>query len=520
MYNFNKYISKLDFKLILILLIYLVLGLFFLNYYLYLFNSDAISYINIAQKYMAGDWNNAINGYWGPLLSWFMIPFLLFSSNPLENLYLSKLLSIFIGLFTIIGFKLLSDKFEIKGRLLTLFLVSLIPIMLVFSLSMITPDLLILCLLVFYLNYIFDDNYSSNIRNGLLCGIFGGLAFLTKSYAFIFFILHFSLFNVFYYFKNSSKNNKKVISKNFLIGISIFFIISGAWIGIISDKYGYTTFGTTGKYNYNIVGPESQGHPMYYQGLIKPPNDSAVSAWEDPSYFSMKSWSPLDSFSNLFYQINLLFDNILKILDILLSYSIFSLIIIMVAIIFIMKSDSKSYKTKIKCLLFTILIYSGLYALILVENRYLWLVYVLILMMGLLLIGYYSKVYKLNNFKNVLILLLILSFSIGPIIDLTINLDIEKNIYELGQDLKVNYNLNGKIASNTGWEFNTYLAYYLNSKYYGMTINNNDYNSVNNQLEENNIDYYFVWYNKEMILPDYKEVIYIKNWGLRIYSKV
>lgn len=83
-------ILKKNYVLIFILIIYLILGLFLLNFYQYILNSDGISYISIAQKYMIGDFNNAINGYWGPLFSWLMIPFLYFSLNPLSNLYLAK----------------------------------------------------------------------------------------------------------------------------------------------------------------------------------------------------------------------------------------------------------------------------------------------------------------------------------------------------------------------------------------------------------------------------------------------
>src|SRR5579862_2236641 len=32
--------------------------------------SDGISYLEIAAKYRAGDWNGAVNAYWSPLYSW------------------------------------------------------------------------------------------------------------------------------------------------------------------------------------------------------------------------------------------------------------------------------------------------------------------------------------------------------------------------------------------------------------------------------------------------------------------
>ena len=44
--------------------------------YVYLLNADGTSYISIANQYWRGNWGQAVNGFWGPLLSWLLIPFL------------------------------------------------------------------------------------------------------------------------------------------------------------------------------------------------------------------------------------------------------------------------------------------------------------------------------------------------------------------------------------------------------------------------------------------------------------
>lgn len=519
--NFDQFISKFNSRLTLIIVIYLIIGLFLLNYYQYILNSDGISYISIAQKYMVLDFKNAINGYWGPLFSWLMIPFLIFSSTPSSNLYLVKLLSLFVGIFTIIGVKTLSDKFEIRDSIQTVLLMALIPIMLSFSLFMITPDLLVVCFLIFYLSYLFSSNYSYNIKNGVLCGLFGALAFLTKSYAFLFFVFHFAIMNLFYYYEAISKENKKIILKNSLIGLSIFFIISGVWIGLISEKYGYLNIGTSGKYNYELVGPQSQGQAMFYQGLIEPPNDSALSAWEDPSYFNMQPWSAFGSVDNFQYQLNLIGSNIVKIADILEMYSILSLIILMGAILFILKAPSKSSRNKMIYLMVTILIFSGGYSFILIEFRYLWLVFILLMIMGIYLINNIYEIGKLGKLRrNILLMLIIISFVVGPVSVLVNDVNLERDIYDLSQTLYNDYHVYGNIASDENWELTIYLAYYLKSKYYGITTNNYDENAINNQLEVNRIKYYFVW-NKtvNLQLEGYREITHGKISILRIYER-
>lgn len=40
------------------------------------FSADSTLYLDIAEKYLRGEFDDAVNGYWGPLLSWLLIPFL------------------------------------------------------------------------------------------------------------------------------------------------------------------------------------------------------------------------------------------------------------------------------------------------------------------------------------------------------------------------------------------------------------------------------------------------------------
>ena len=46
-------------------------------------NPDAIAYCRIAGYYAAVEWDLAVTGYWGPLLSWLMVPLLKLGCAPL-----------------------------------------------------------------------------------------------------------------------------------------------------------------------------------------------------------------------------------------------------------------------------------------------------------------------------------------------------------------------------------------------------------------------------------------------------
>ncbi|MCE7699571.1 MAG: hypothetical protein K8E24_012440, partial [Methanobacterium paludis] len=174
--NSYRSLLKNNLDIVLILVLYSVLSVFLFKYYQYIINADGISYIGIAQKYVVGDWSNAINGYWGPLFSWLLVPFLLFNSTNLTALYMAKIVSIIIGFFTIIGLNRLSYKFEMDVTIRRVMLLAVIPIVLFFSFIVITPDLLVTCVLVYYLTVIFDPEYSDKWFNGVLCGFLGALA--------------------------------------------------------------------------------------------------------------------------------------------------------------------------------------------------------------------------------------------------------------------------------------------------------------------------------------------------------
>jgi len=257
------------------------------KYYQYIITSDSISYISIAQKYAIGDVSNAINGYWGPLISWLLIPFSLFGSTKMYLVHSAKILNLIIGFFTLIGVKFLFSKFLSDEKLTNIILFALIPSVLYFAFYKFTPDLLIVCILLFYLGVLFDPKYSFRLQNGFACGVLGALAYFSKSYAFVFFICHFIIFNIFFYFHEIDNEKRNKVKKNFILGLTVFLALSGIWIGLISDKYDKITIGTSGTYNQAVLGPESEGHPPLYQGLFEPPNKSAISAWEDPSYFKI-----------------------------------------------------------------------------------------------------------------------------------------------------------------------------------------------------------------------------------------
>jgi hypothetical protein len=513
------------------LVIFWILGVYLLKYYQYsISGQDLISVISIGQLYAEGDLHNAINGYWGPLFSWLLVPFLLFKSSQFFALYSTKILSLIIGFFTLIGIRFLSYRFEMDEKIRLSILFLMIFVVLYFSLipSFFPMDLLLLCFLVYYLYFIFDPNYSDKLFNGFVCGILGAMAYLTKEYALPFFIVHFVLFNMFHYVNDISRVKRRKILKNFAIGIVVFIIIAGAWSAVISDKYGKITTGTAGQYNYELVGPNSQGIPMW-NGFMKPTNDKAITTWEDPSYDKLINWSSFHSVKNFIFQLTIIGNNIIKTIGIIQTFSIFAILILIAYIVICIQPPRKLISdTDYLYPLTTILLFIGGYILVFVEFRYLILVNILLILMGGYLINkLFKKTSLIDIGKIVLIILFISSFILLPVTSITQGINQGMYIYDLSNILSNQYNIHGNLASNgenSQYYTSEGVAYFLNSQYYGTNLINWKISS-DSELENNfikyKIDYYLLWDNSTAninLLSKYKEVTNGTIAGLKVYA--
>jgi len=316
---------KFDLRLVLVLIVFVILGGTLVGHYRYQINPDGISYISVAQKYLGGDFSGAINGYWGPGLTWLLMPFLYLGIEPLLA---TKVLSLLIGVMTIIALRGLSYRFEMTESIRTVTLLAAVPVVLTFGFFYITPDALLTCIILFYLSVICGADYAGGMKKGAVCGALGGAAYLSKSFAFPFFISHFVVMNAVRFVRSETGEDKKNVVHNFLAGAAVFAVISGIWIGLISNKYGRLTFGTSGKTTYRATASRgAQGSAVLWIGFLEPPDEAAMSAWEDPSYVKVPPPEAMDSWSYFGHQIRVVGRHIRKIGEFCMEFSPLALVI-------------------------------------------------------------------------------------------------------------------------------------------------------------------------------------------------
>src|SRR4051812_34230435 len=163
-----------------LLVIYLVSAALlypFLKYYID--SADTLQYITIAKNYSTGNFEDAVNSFWSPLITWLLVPFVLLRMEPV---FAFKILQVIIGVFTLrlIFYHIESSN---SAKFIRLALkAACIPLVLSFVFLFSTPDLLLLTL------YLLLVTLLKNNRSPLLIGICGAAIYFAKGFGFVFFI--------------------------------------------------------------------------------------------------------------------------------------------------------------------------------------------------------------------------------------------------------------------------------------------------------------------------------------------
>ncbi len=520
-----------------ILLAYFCLEMLLFPLYQFQISPDDISYINIAHLYAIGDFRGAVNGFWAPLISWLLVPFLLVKFQPL---FAYKIASLIISLFTFIAIIKLSYRFVLNEKVRLLISLSTIPILLSFTFaSTASADLFFLCVVLCYLYYIFVADYNKKPTDGFVIGFLGALLYFSKSYGFYFFIAHFSLFNFIYYLKGKTRQERRNVLLKYTFGLIIFLVLSGIWIYSISNEYHRFTISSSGTYNMKFDSFGSRGQPVLYQGLLPLPYPTAVSAWDDPSYLTIDYEKSPSLGAWITYQIAHTGENMFRTLYYFELFSLFSAIILLHYSIRYFSQHFRKAKTniqqtrsrlwsrlfqytqsqndeKLQLVFFysltTMLIYTAGYELLHIEARFLWLDAILLL----LLCAYYVHTPPLAFFRNAklrqfLFLFVFLSFWLYPVALLVMHENEDTDIYMTSQQLQTTYHVKGNIASNddgdstNSWGLTLSYAYFLDSKYYGATKQKITDEELQRELRKNHINYYFVW-NSTCQLSECKKI--------------
>jgi len=167
------------------LALYAVLCILLFPYLENILGPDALSYISIAEFYANLEFTKAINAFWSPLISIFLVPFVILD---IDRIIAFKILNILIGgaLFpTIWQF---TSAIGLQDRHKRLILFILIPFITSAVFLNTTPDVLVVLVLTLYITRVLSFSDQRPVKDGIIIGLVGTIGYLSKYYLFPFFI--------------------------------------------------------------------------------------------------------------------------------------------------------------------------------------------------------------------------------------------------------------------------------------------------------------------------------------------
>ncbi|MDP3176049.1 MAG: hypothetical protein Q8M88_16595, partial [Phenylobacterium sp.] len=243
------------------------------------------------------------------------------------------------------------------------------------------------------------------------------------------------------------------------------------------------------KYNHAIFGPESAGRPIFQIGFQAPPTSTTVSIWEDPWYLygvekardcCLMTWSPIGSRAEFIHQINLTKQAVGLWISLLGAYSIFAWAIIVsaAAVLFVPHGTSSSDRFHLAMILGTMAAYMSGYALLWVDDRYVWPMLPLTLILGLYLLNrldglrpaLFQQAPRLGQaWLLTLTILFAASFLFKPAYELENRRGAALTTNGFVTQLRGGDLQGARLATNTDYGAAVIIAYHLKAKYYGQT---------------------------------------------------
>ena len=412
--------------------------------------------MTISQRYVAGDFHNAVNGYWSPWSCWLTA---LVAKTGIALGKSSVLANSAAGILWLV----LADNYfkyfktnKIAANVLTASLV----IFLWFAVFWQSFDDLWECVfLLCSLRILLSPDYTSNVKLWLLNGICGALAYFAKAYAFPFFILNTVCCTYLIFRQNRSQWLVSLV-----LTFSVFVAIASPWIMLLHEKYGIWTTSTAGSLNMSWY---LVGHPEWKVGirhLVAPVSSYGLTYWEDPYLANGTTPHFWNSWHLFGLQTVRLGVNAYKFL---ISLSQLSVCIVIVCTFFIEKLI-KNIKNSDRIqpqfiLLISILLFPLGYALINFESRYLW--YMII--PGMVLLGTKMEdgfwVKKIS--PRIILTVIIISIVAYPVYGLVKMYDAGKSEYELAEELP-RLSVHDSFTSNRHPRIMSRLAYFIGDQYY------------------------------------------------------
>lgn len=472
--------------------------------YRFIFDTDGIGYMMVAKRLAAGDTWNAINGYWSPLHSWLMAPFI---ALGVDGFMAFKISNACFSLGVLVWLNKLLQKTTIDAWLKSILLFTAVPLLLAYAFNELAADLLFVWLLLIYLDIASDEDLFNSTRKNILCGLTGCLCYFAKTYGFPLFLLHFTLTQWILYRNALQPDKRTLLIRNWLLGTGTFFLLAAPWLYVLYQKYHLLTFGYSGKLALQWeIFPRKTIEKLY---ALKPPYPGSPSGWEDPFYYD----SPVETNHSLFSLrlawpwLRKTLDNFMKWMVMLGEFSVFSAGIMVSLAVYLLKKRNYFF---LQCLLLMILLQAG-YLLVHVETRFFWAGALLLLICGAWLVQKALELFNIPHRWKILCWCIYFgSFLIYPMNLLKDSAGGGREVFTLAKALQ-DRSIKGNFSVQGDYSLVQRAAFLTGDQFWILSRWEYTYDELAAVLQQQPIDYFFFFYDNQQMLDAFRHTPIYKN---------
>ncbi|MBI2924790.1 MAG: hypothetical protein HYY24_03690 [Verrucomicrobia bacterium] len=281
----------------------------------HMLNTDGIAYLRIASYCAEGKTNLMVSGYWGPLLSWLIAPWL---KAGVEPLLAARVVMGVSALVFWVGCLAVFRGFGLPPLAQTIgaWLAALASIF--WSVEYIAPDLLVAALMCIAISVSVSPKWIEGRASPVFAGVAWGLAYYAKAVAFPLALgVSAALAGVHGWLQ---PDTRRQIPRRLATTWLVFLLLAAPWITILSLKYRTLTFSTSGRIAHAVVGPADVERYHPFGRTFHRPEPGRLTGWEDPTNMGYHAWSPFANKEYAAHQLMLIVENFRTVVGLLARF--------------------------------------------------------------------------------------------------------------------------------------------------------------------------------------------------------
>lgn len=388
--------------------------------YQYYVDPDATAYFTIIKRYLHGDLDKAVNGYWSPLSCWLTVHW--------RDISHWSLMASAVGLNTLaaVGFLAISHSFfkyfKVKAGLIWLCQLTLVGFLTYAVYGQLFDDLWECFFLLSALRIMLREDFIRNRGLWVGIGVLGAMAYYAKAYSFPFFIL--STIVCTRYLIVDRKHWLNICA----VSIGVMIACAFPWIYALHHKYGEWMIGTAGKLNLSWY---TVGHPYWKEGithLVPPVYADSPYYWEDPYLVNGAAPNMFSSFAVFKMQLMRIPYTLLKMMNSMGQLSVLFVPILLVIATVVFSKKARSYfREKLHVAGISFLLFPLAFILINFEARYLWYMLPISMVVGALLLQKLFDHFESKYLELVAVGIFALGYLYWPVLEM-------KKMYKVGAE--------------------------------------------------------------------------------------